>query len=75
MPPKRGNRLPNIVLFGIDSLRADHMSCYGYNRLTTPQIDAFASQGTLSVVIEVRERSSFLSPLRRVSWLTPRSAN
>lgn len=47
MPPKRGNRLPNIVLFGIDSLRADHMSCYGYNRLTTPQIDAFASQGTL----------------------------
>ena len=38
---------PNIVLFGIDSLRADHMSCYGYPRLTTPHIDRFASQGTL----------------------------
>jgi arylsulfatase A-like enzyme len=37
----------NIVLFGVDSLRADHMSCYGYPRLTTPYIDRFASQGTL----------------------------
>ena len=26
---------PNIVLLGIDSLRADHMSCYGYDRLTS----------------------------------------
>jgi arylsulfatase A-like enzyme len=38
---------PNIVLLGIDSLRADHMSCYGYGRQTTPHIDRFASQGTL----------------------------
>jgi arylsulfatase A-like enzyme len=38
---------PNIVLFGVDSLRADHMSCYGYPRLTTPYIDRFAQQGTL----------------------------
>src|ERR1043166_8469109 len=40
-------RRPNIVLFGVDSLRADHMSCYGYPRLTTPHIDRFASGGTL----------------------------
>ncbi len=38
---------PNIVLMGIDSLRADHMSCYGYTRLTTPHIDRFAQGGTL----------------------------
>ncbi|MHB1296277.1 MAG: sulfatase family protein [Anaerolineae bacterium] len=38
---------PNIVFFGIDSLRADHMSCYGYPRLTTPCIDRFAQGGTL----------------------------
>jgi len=37
----------NVVLFGIDSLRADHMSCYGYHRLTTPHIDKLASQATL----------------------------
>ena len=29
----------NLILFGIDSLRADHMSLYGYPRLTTPHMD------------------------------------
>jgi len=38
---------PNIVLLGIDSLRADHMSCYGYERQTTPHIDKFAAEGAL----------------------------
>lgn len=37
----------NVVLFGVDSLRADHMSCYGYPRLTTPHIDRLAAQGVL----------------------------
>lgn len=45
--PSRRKRRPNIVLFGVDSLRADHMSCYGYPRLTTPHIDRFAQGGTL----------------------------
>jgi arylsulfatase A-like enzyme len=38
---------PNIVLFAVDSLLADHMSCYGYPRQTTPHIDRFAARGTL----------------------------
>ena len=38
---------PNIVLLGVDSLLATHMSCYGYDRLTTPHIDRFAEDGTL----------------------------
>lgn len=37
----------NILLFGIDSLRADHMSCYGYPRLTTPHADRLAAEGIL----------------------------
>lgn len=37
----------NVILFGVDSLWADHMSCYGYHRLTTPHIDRFAQQGVL----------------------------
>jgi len=41
------DKKPNILLFAIDSLLADHMSCYGYPRLTTPHIDKFAQQGTL----------------------------
>lgn len=36
---------PNVILLGIDSLRSDHMSLYGYNRLTTPHIDKFAAGG------------------------------
>ncbi|HXF60588.1 MAG TPA: sulfatase [Caldilineaceae bacterium] len=44
---RRRQRLPNIVLLGIDSLRRDHMSCYGYHRLTTPHLDRFAQEGTL----------------------------
>jgi arylsulfatase A-like enzyme len=44
--PRRARR-PNILLVGIDSLRADHMSSYGYHRLTTPHIDRFATGGVL----------------------------
>jgi arylsulfatase A-like enzyme len=42
-----GKQKPNVLLLGIDSLRRDHMSSYGYHRLTTPHIDAFAKQGVL----------------------------
>ncbi len=38
---------PNVLLIGVDSLLADHMSCYGYHRRTTPHIDRFAQGGTL----------------------------
>ena len=43
----QSKRKPNIVLLGIDSLRADHLSGYGYHRLTSPHIDRFAQQGVL----------------------------
>ncbi len=36
-----------IVLIVIDCLRADHVSCYGYHRATTPAIDALADRGIL----------------------------
>ena len=38
---------PNILIFGVDSLRAPNLSCYGYPRLTSPHIDQLAAQGTL----------------------------
>ena len=37
-------KYPNILFFGIDSLRSDHMSLYGYDRLTTPHIDRFIEE-------------------------------
>ncbi len=42
-----GTKHPNIVLMGVDSLLATHMSCYGYHRLTTPHIDRFAQGSAL----------------------------
>ena len=34
-----------IVLITIDTLRADHLSCYGYERKTSPNIDSLAKKG------------------------------
>ena len=41
------NKKPNIVLIGIDSLRAQSMSLYGYERNTTPHLNKFAEAGTV----------------------------
>jgi arylsulfatase A-like enzyme len=38
---------PSIVLITIDTLRADHLGCYGYERPVSPRIDALALEGTL----------------------------
>lgn len=42
-----GGRRPNVILIVLDTLRSDHLSCYGYGRPTSPQIDAFARGATL----------------------------
>ena len=39
-PPPR-----NVVLVVLDSVRADHVGAYGYERPTTPRLDALASKG------------------------------
>jgi arylsulfatase A-like enzyme/Flp pilus assembly protein TadD len=36
---------PNVVLITIDTLRADHLGCYGYKQIKTPNIDALAADG------------------------------
>src|SRR4051812_6303729 len=41
MPP------PNIVILSVAPLRADHLSCYGYGRDTSPRVDALAAEGAL----------------------------
>jgi len=38
---------PPVILISVDTLRADHLSCYGYRRLETPHIDSLARGGTL----------------------------
>ena len=38
---------PNVLVVTIDTLRADHLGCYGYPRPTSPAIDAFARGAVL----------------------------
>ena len=38
---------PNILLISIDSLRADHLSLYGYQRETSPNLIKFAQKATV----------------------------
>ncbi len=40
-------RKPNVLLITVDTLRADHLSSYGYKRNTTPNIDQLAREGVL----------------------------
>ena len=37
----------NVVLITMDTVRADHLGCYGYHRPTSPRIDAFSARATL----------------------------
>ena len=51
---------PDIFLFTVDTVRADHLGCYGYERNTSPFIDSMAQQG---VLFEAAESTS--------SWTVP----
>ncbi|MCB9730814.1 MAG: sulfatase [Deltaproteobacteria bacterium] len=51
-PPRRPSQVPpgpppNLVLVTFDALRADHTGFMGYERPTTPNLDAFAREGTV----------------------------
>ncbi len=41
------DRRPDVFIYMIDAMRADHLGCYGYERGTSPAIDAFAREATL----------------------------
>ena len=53
-PPK------HVLLIVIDTQRADHLSCYGYPRATSPTIDALAKEGVL-----------FEHAVSQASWTLP----
>jgi len=61
---KKGQRRPCVILIVVDTLRADHVSAYGYFRKTTPHIDALSGE---SVVFD-----HALSP---APWTTPAVAS
>ena len=42
-----GGDLPHVLVVTIDTLRADHLGCYGYYRDTSPHLDALAEESVL----------------------------
>lgn len=42
-----GTEIQRVVLISIDTCRADHLSCYGFSKKTTPHIDRIAEEGVL----------------------------
>ena len=59
-PETSGPRRPNVLLVVIDTLRSDHLSCYGHERVTSPQLDRLAEDSW------VYERAYSQAP-----WTTP----
>ena len=55
---------PNILWIVMDAVRADHLSCYGYHRETTPNIDRIAGEGAL-----------FENAISAASWTLPSHAS
>jgi len=44
---KRKISKPNVILFTLDTTRADHIACYGYPDVKKPHLDALAGRGVL----------------------------
>ncbi len=47
LPARRDPEDIPVILISCDTLRADHLSCYGYERETTPFLDSFAREAVL----------------------------
>ncbi|MBM3987125.1 MAG: DUF229 domain-containing protein [Planctomycetes bacterium] len=60
-------RPQNVLVVLLDTTRADHLSCYGYERATTPVIDRLAAEGARFE--DMRSQSS-LTPVSASTLLT-----
>jgi len=67
--PRAPDDAPDLVLVVVDTLRADHLSTYGYHRRTSPGLDLLARQGV--VFDDVTAQSSWTLP-SMASMLTGR---
>lgn len=59
-PRSRSTSKPNIIIYLVDALRADHLSCYGYKRATSPRLDAFTQDSVLFA--DASSASSWTAP-------------
>jgi arylsulfatase len=62
-PEPADEEFPSLILISLDTVRADHLSLYGYERTTTPWLDRFARQSLV-----------FTRSLSSSSWTLPSTA-
>ena len=65
-------RQPDILLITVDTLRPDHLGLYGYERPTSPRIDAFFAYGAIFERSYSVEANTPQSVLTLISGLPPR---
>jgi len=63
----RAGQGPNVILITLDTVRSDHLSCYGHELPTTPNLDALAAAGTR---FEHCVSTAALTPVSHASILT-----
>ncbi|MCB9899010.1 MAG: sulfatase [Planctomycetes bacterium] len=64
-------RPARLVLLSIDTLRADHLGCYGYARDTTPRLDALAQQAVLFESVQSTASSTAPSHMTIMTGVLP----
>jgi len=62
----------NIIIISLDEVRPDHLSCYGYKKISTPNIDRVAKEG---IRFEICITSSELTPIAMGSVITGKYPN
>lgn len=63
---------PPVILISIDTLRADHVSAYGYDRATTPNLDRFAQEAVLFENAFCQETYTLSSHMTMLTGLYPK---
>jgi arylsulfatase A-like enzyme len=63
----------NLLIMTIDTLRADHLSCYGYPKATSPRMDRFASDGVLFEHVVCQSSQTLPSHASIFTGVNPRS--
>lgn len=57
-------RKPNVMIFMLDTQRADRLGCYGYSKPTSPHLDRLAGEGAV-----------FLDNISPAIWTLPAVAS
>ena len=64
---------PDIFIVLVDTLRADHLGCYGYELPTSPEIDAFAARATVFEQHTSQSNSTAPSIISMMTGVHPRT--